>query len=471
VGDEPRAPEPADDLSRAQDSLARALGRARIGEDRALANQVREMGERLAHLLSGLLRMTRLHSPDNAAFNKPVEDLHATLVKLHELLGAVHLVAVEDQVYVNDIRIRASERASSIKDLGAELQRHNCGGVTFHQPLDGPAIRQLVGAVASPRAAEEPRTALAQALEAAGVRGLELSGRFRFRMAAEKAAETKDTGDLLSRAVAAADEAFQNLAAGRTPNPLPLRRLVAELLERSPLDEELWIDPPGARPHALHQVRVAQLALLVGRGLALPPSVLQDLGVAALYHDGGYAAGSAALDGVGVSFERHAAAGARLMLRQRGFHEAKTRRVLAILQHHRDANDPLRPGLFGRVLRVAEDYDTLARRGGKLPPTMALAAMLKWSGTRYDAVLLQLLVNALGAYPPGTLLRLEDGRVVSSVAPARGPETFAQPLARCLRLADGSEAPADLPLVDLAQTPGAPQLLRALPSDSTPRTP
>ena len=78
-------------------------------------------------------------------------------------------------------------------------------------------------------------------------------------------------------------------------------------------------------------------------------------------------------------------------------------------------------------------------------------------------MLLQLLVNALGAYPPGTLLRLEDGRVVRSVAPARGPETFAHPLARCLRLADGSEAPADLPLVDLAGTAGAPQLLRALP--------
>ena len=36
------------------------------------------------------------------------------------------------------------------------------------------------------------------------------------------------------------------------------------------------------------------------------------------------------------------------------------RRVLATLQHHRDANDRLRPGLFGRTLRIVEDYDTLA---------------------------------------------------------------------------------------------------------------
>lgn len=460
--DESQAPEPTDDLSRAQDALARALGRARIGEDRALANQVRELGERLAHLLSGLLRMTRLHSPDNSAFNKPVEDLHTTLVQLHELLGSVHLVAVEDQVYVNDIRIRSGDKASSMRDLGAELQRHNTGGLTFHLPLDGPAIRALVGGLGGAPASTEPRNGLARALHAAGVSGLELQGRFRFRMASESASEGSDPRDFVSRALAATDEAFQNLAAGRVPNPLPLRRLVTELLERDLATEELWAERGEASPYAIHQLRVAQLALLVGRGVSLPESVLQDLGVAALYHDCGYAEGSAASGGVGVSFERHSAAGARLMLRQRGFHEAKMRRVLAILQHHRDANDRLHPGLFGRILRVAEDYDTLARRSGKLSPTMALAVMLKWAGTRYDPALLQLLINALGAYPPGTLLRLPDGRIVRSAAPARGPDTFAQPLARCVRLADGSPVPAGQPLVDLRGV--APlQPLRALP--------
>jgi hypothetical protein len=42
-----------DEITQAQASLARALGRARMGEDRALANRVCELGERLAHLLSG----------------------------------------------------------------------------------------------------------------------------------------------------------------------------------------------------------------------------------------------------------------------------------------------------------------------------------------------------------------------------------------------------------------------------------
>ena len=439
----------ADEIGRAQQTLARALGRARIGEDRALANHVRELGERLAHLLSGLLRMTRLHSPDNSAFNKPVADLHTTLVQLHELLGSVHLVAVEDQVYVNEIRIRSGDKASGIPELGAELQRHNAGGISFHVPLDDGAIRALVGCLTAAAGDAEPRNGLARALHAAGVRGLELQGRFRFRRASEDTREAADPRDFVSRALSATDEAFQNLAAGRVPNPLPLRRVVAEMLEQGFSAEELWLERADAPSYAFHQLRVAQLALLVGRAIELPASVLQDLGTAALYHDCGYAAGGPGTGGGIVAFERHAAVGARLLLRQRGFHEAKTRRLLAILEHHRDASDPRGAGLFGRVLRVAEDYDALSRRSGQLSPTMALAAMLKWARTRYDAAILQLLVNELGAYPPGTLLRLPDGRIARSAQPALSPERFAAPLARCLRLADGTPAPPELPLLDL----------------------
>ena len=47
-----------DELDRAQSELGRALGRARSGEDRDLANQVRERGEQVATLLAGLLKLS-----------------------------------------------------------------------------------------------------------------------------------------------------------------------------------------------------------------------------------------------------------------------------------------------------------------------------------------------------------------------------------------------------------------------------
>ncbi len=432
-----------DDLVQAQERLGRALGRARVGEDRELANQVRELGERLAHLLAGLLKMTRMHAPDNHAFDKPVADLHATLVQLGDLLGAIHLVAIEDQIYVNDIRIRAGDKAHSLSEIGTELAHHNVGGITFHSALEGPQIRALLAATAAPPAAEAPRTALARDLEQRGVNGVELLGRFRFRLAGETEPVGADPRDLVTRAVAAADEAFQNLSAGRVPNPLPLRRVVSELLRRDLGEEDLWIDPAPAAAHAVHAFRVAHLALLIGRALGLPESALQDLGLAGFYHDAGYAAAP------DMRFEQHAGAGALLMLRQKGFHEAKTRRILALLEHHRD-HAGSRPGLFARILRIAEDYDTLARRARRVAPTTALALMAKWSGSRYDPVLFQLFLNTLGAYPPGTILRLEDGRVMRSISMTRGPETFTTPRARGVRTPDGQAVLSTMPAVELS---------------------
>ena len=87
-----------DTLEAAQARLGKALDRARAGEDRELAVQVREGGERVVRIIAGLLRLTRVHSLDNHAFDQPVTDLHEMMVRLMELLGAIHLVAVEDQI-------------------------------------------------------------------------------------------------------------------------------------------------------------------------------------------------------------------------------------------------------------------------------------------------------------------------------------------------------------------------------------
>jgi hypothetical protein len=70
-------------------------------------------------------------------------------------------------------------------------------------------------------------------------------------------------------------------------------------------------------------------------------------------------------------------------------------------------------------------------------------------GTSYDPHLYQLFVNRVGAFPPGTLLRLKDGRVVISVSGARDAARFSRPFCRVLRRADGT-SPAEHEMVDTA---------------------
>ncbi len=121
-----------DDLSRAQSSLGRALGRARAGEDRELSQKVREGGEALANIVCGLLKMSRVHAADNRAFEAPAAELSRVLGVLVDLLGTVHLVTVEEQVYEASAR-SSSRRASASGRKGrtsapGRIPSRRCGG-------------------------------------------------------------------------------------------------------------------------------------------------------------------------------------------------------------------------------------------------------------------------------------------------------------------------------------------------------
>jgi hypothetical protein len=407
-----------DELDRAQARLARTLERARASEDRELAGRVRDEGSQLVHQLNGLLRMCRLHSLENRAFEKPLQDLARSLARLVDLLGTLTLALVEDQVYLNEIRIRLDETQGGASELGAELLRHGLGGLRFHIAPSEAELRRLVACFAAKPDPQAPRAALKAAVRGEGLEGIDLLGRFRVRATTAGGVDADSKGgDALKRCAQAVIDSFDNLGRGRLFNPLPARRAVAELLARP---GELETDPPGGFPHVAHALRVSRLALALGRELGLSHTLLQDLGVAALLHDVGYAD---LAQGRQPGFERHASAGARLLLRQRGFHISKVRRVRAVLGHHSPAYGRRRaPSLLSWILRVAEDYDILVERQG-MAPVAALGSMQSGAGTAYHALVLQALVNVLGVCPRGSdPAPLELGELIL-IEPGSSPPT------------------------------------------------
>ncbi len=446
----------SDTYTQDQEALGTALERARGGEDRALAQQVRDGGEQAVRLLTGLLRLMRTHSPDNHAFDNPTRDFAAVLVRLVDLLGPLHLVCVEGQLYLNDVRVRMDERIGGPSDLAEELKRHGVGGLRFTTPLEEPAIRRLVHVLAGKPTPERPLAGVAEALRSEGLTSVYVQGLYRLRLTGESVADpaggARKLHETLDRASGLVTEAWDNLAEARVPNPLPVRRLVNDLIDAS-VDSDLLIDAdPSGRSlttaaHARHSLRVCTLAVMIGRELGLSQASLADLGVAAMFHDTGYASRE---DGFAPPFHRHGSAGARLLLKQRGFHQAKVKRLLVAYEHHRPLED--HPSLYARIVRVADDFDTLTRTrptGALHGPSQALALMQGAAGLYYDRVVLQAFINRLGRYPPGTLLRLTDGRLVVSVSGVRSPQTFDRPLCRVVQDADGNMV-ADADPVDLA---------------------
>ena len=299
-----------------------------------------------------------------------------------------------------------------------------------------------------------------------GLDFIDLLGVYRFRISGEGEFVQKDMAKISQRAASLVDEAWDNLGASRTPNPLPLRRAVSDILQQSEDVAGLSEDPKSNNLYGDHSLQVCRLSLLIARGAELSEENLQDLGVAAMFHDMGYAAREGAdpkkgEEGFAPPFERHGAAGARVLLRQRGFNQAKVKRVLSALEHHRDyLYEGGTPHLFARIIRIAEDYSNLtSRRGAGLTPHLALKSMAASAGTRYDPILFQVFVNKMGLYPPGSILRIEvelsTGRyqfIVLSSSLCTSEQNFAQPKCRLLQLPDGTDCPRSYSekLLDLA---------------------
>jgi HD-GYP domain-containing protein (c-di-GMP phosphodiesterase class II) len=432
------------EVAAVQRGLQKALLRAGLADDRELAGRVRDDGRRLVFLLNGLVRSSRMYKSENAALEGPAVELAETLDALCERLGAVHLVVVEDQAYLNDVRLRVSPQEQTVVNgLISELDRHDVGGVSFHGPLTPAGAKALARAIAEPPG-PPGRTRRALARRLAGVGDVELGGRYRFRLRGEAAALSLRHADVVRRGIPVIREANRSLAAGRSPNPLPVRRTVIELLDSIGNDDGLAGAEPlrlraGLHPGEHHLLAVCSLALLLGRRLGLPGAAQSDLGVTALLHDVGYARHA--------SFALHGAAGARALLRQRGFHEAKVRRIQAVLSHHlpfQAGAGSAPPPLFARMLRIADDYDVLtAARGGLpgIPPPTAQAAMWAARGSIYDPDLLALFVQAMGLYPPGSLLELSDRRWAVVASGGRDADRFPWPVVRVVR--DDAGAPAD----------------------------
>ena len=378
----------------------------------------------------------------NAVFDKPVQELCASLGELEQLLGAIHLVTVEGQVYINDVRVRLDERLDTAAQLGRELGRHDVGGMSFHGALPIPAMKSLVDAFGSEPNEQQPRSVLRNRLQDAGLTSIDLLGAYRFRVGDEPSTVSQaDAKKVRERAASLVDATVDSLGADRMPNPLPVRRAVTELLEMGSEADLLSTKSRGGSAFAQHTLRISMLSLVIGKQLRLAQATLQDLGVAAMFHDVGYStregatpatADEPAHPGYPPPYERHGEAGARVLLRQRGFHEAKILRALAALHHTRRYDHPAgRPALFARIIAVCEAYDAMTVLGPRtVSPPEALASLQAEVGTFFDPIIVQALVNGLGRYPPGTQVLINHAIHGVVVGLPTGQEDWDKPRVR-----------------------------------------
>ncbi|MBN2170227.1 MAG: HD domain-containing protein [Candidatus Krumholzibacteriota bacterium] len=387
-------------------------------------------------------------------FTRALRQLLATEARDACFLG----VAEGKLVYEGRFLLGASIVGRKIIDFVGGL---HSGGLLFRADLAPAEVRELLGLAADAVPdLEEARRLLASR----GVSHVELSpvyederwfGQFLFE--GELDGDGEGLGDLIpvyQSLFGAVEEAHESAGAKRSVDLAGARSVSEQLLrstQRGSPDLMQLVRYPDHDSYTVgHSVRVAMLAVLVGRHLGMPNDFLKELGTAGLLHDVGKGQIPAEIlykpgrldDEERRVMQSHPELGARVLLESGG---AGPLAVAAAWGHHRRHDHggyPPAPfwvirGEATALLHVCDVFEALtAVRPYKpaIPPRRAYEIMLADRGAFHPGAL-RAFVGALGLYPPGSRVLLSSGE--QAVVVAAG-EDIARPRLRLTHDAAGA---------------------------------
>ncbi len=469
------------------------MSATRTAPKTALSPKVQAMAKRLVLQMHMVIRTARIHDPENQALLVATENLKDTVNGLWATLGRVKLQFVDDVVYLNDVRVRMDVSAQEqVTWLRQELIQRQLGGLAFSRPVDSAALRDFIVALARPAEGEAEVQTLREELDRMRDLALELLGPRSFaddQIVAEIRIDKRTFAlQTYAKALVAAREAVSALRAGEDPYLVrpPIPRLVQDMIDIATERVNLvlkMLTIKGADEYTYsHAANVLLISVVVGRAMGIPRAQLVDLGAAALLADVGFdlvdderMRSDQTLDAAARGeLVRAMQRTVRTMLHERRVDEGLIRRMMVASEHHRPYIDPEtgKPSgthVFSRIVAVADAYDALTTHRpwrAAYTPDEALRVLAHEAGTRFDPVVVRLLVNVLGVYPLGTAVVLDSGELAVVYHTSSDPKMFDRPWVKILRDAKG--VPVDRTIIrDLGKVsgPGSQIMGSARPED------
>jgi putative nucleotidyltransferase with HDIG domain len=174
-----------------------------------------------------------------------------------------------------------------------------------------------------------------------------------------------------------------------------------------------------------HSLNVAVLSMMLGREFGLDSDMMRLLGLGALFHDIGKSRipkkvlyKTAPLTRAELKFyQLHPRYGVDILSK---LDMVSSEALQVVYQHHErndgsgfpDGIDSSGISLFTKIVSIVDVYDNHCNRFNprdSLTPHEALAYMFGCQRELFDRELLDLFIQYLGVYPPGTIVRLSNG--------------------------------------------------------------
>ncbi len=286
---------------------------------------------------------------------------------------------------------------------------------------------------------------------------------------ADLTAEVRRATQLCAVAKHAVVAMFSDLRMGRAVEPTQVGQLVEDISDSLLRHPQALISLARLKTADeytyMHSVAVCGLMIALARQLGLSPPLVQEAGLAGLFHDVGKMAipeailtKRAALTEAEFACVRHHPVEGVRMLRQSPHISAL---VLDVCLHHHEKNDGSgypyglvqdQISLFAKMAAVCDVYDAVtSERPYKhaWSPADAIRKMAEWTG-HFDARVFQAFVRCVGIYPVGALVHLESGRI--GVVLDQSAQSLLTPIVKVFFSAR-SRLPIPQAVVNLAEQP------------------
>lgn len=227
-----------------------------------------------------------------------------------------------------------------------------------------------------------------------------------------------------------------------------LRRLVQPLVDAVLAGERMaaaLAHVQRGEPSAELAAHTALAAVCVAHRLGLARAELAEVAVAALLHEAGHAWAGERASGP----EAHLLEGVRRVAWATTLDPLSLSVLRSVLEHHPDAEAEApweSASLVSQIVSIADAYVTLLARDGEheqwLSPSGSLARVLGPLRDCWHPALPIALVRALGLYPPGQVVALDDGSLARALV--ADPHDPARPWIERVEDARGLTVPAML---------------------------
>lgn len=383
--------------------------------------------------LSIILRTSQVHDINNTAVLNLVEKVTGLINDLLREERILQIDLVGEFFYANDTRLKYSiEHLLNFDYLSRELKKRNIGTITFKEKIEPDEMKRFVKAFVAAGFARDPLQYMLNSLKDLRTISVDKLKRVKEGEALDMRKVVKKT---YFNAVSFSKGLMNKIKSKEAVNIKKAKRIVESMVDLILEEEQLFLGMTAIKDYDEytyhHSVNVSVLSIALGQRLGLSKKALNELGLAALFHDIGK---------VGVPLEilnkpspfteeewlimkKHPQWGVKALLMLKRPDPLLIRSAIVAFEHHLHYNysgyprvtNKAEQDLYSRIVTIADQYDamTSSRVYARvpLPPDKALSILIERSGTQVDPLLLKFFINMVGVYPIGSLVLLNTNEL------------------------------------------------------------